>query len=37
MSANNLEACVGRRIEFLRRSQLPSGEFKVYMSPDLNL
>ena len=37
MSANDLGASIRRRIEFLRRSQLPSGEFKVYMSPDLNL
>ena len=36
-NANDLEAGIGRGIEFLRRSQLPSGEFKVYMSPDLNL
>ncbi len=37
MSANDLEAGIGRGLEFLRRSQLPSGEFKVFMSPDLNL
>lgn len=37
MSSNGLEAGIERGIEFLRRSQLPSGEFKVYMSPDLNL
>ena len=36
-NANDLEAGIGRGIEFLRRSQLPSGEFKVYVSPDLNL
>lgn len=34
---NGLEAGIGRGLEFLRSSQLPSGEFKVYMSPDLNL
>jgi hypothetical protein len=37
MTSNGLEAGVGRGLEFLRRSQLPSGEFKVYVSPDLNL
>jgi hypothetical protein len=37
MTSNGLEAGVERGLEFLRRSQLPSGEFKVYMSPDLNL
>jgi hypothetical protein len=37
MSADELEAGIRRGIEFLRRSQLPSGEFKVFMSPDLNL
>jgi hypothetical protein len=36
-SANDLDAGIGRGLEFLRRSQLPSGEFKVFMSPDLNL
>ena len=36
-NANDLEAGIGRGLEFLRRSQLPSGEFKVFMSPDLNL
>ena len=36
-SAKNLEAGIGRGLEFLRRSQLPSGEFKVYVSSDLNL
>ena len=36
-SANDLEAGIGRGLEFLRRSQLPSGEFKVFMSLDLNL
>ena len=36
-STNELEAGIGRGLEFLRRSQLPSGEFKVFMSPDLNL
>jgi hypothetical protein len=34
---NGLGAGIGRALEFLRRSQLPSGEFKVYMSPDPNL
>ncbi|MFN2598332.1 MAG: hypothetical protein ABR563_14220 [Pyrinomonadaceae bacterium] len=33
----SLDAGIERALEFLRRSQLPSGEFKVYMSPDLNL
>ncbi len=37
MTSNGLEAGIGRGLEFLRRNQLPSGEFKVYMSPDLNL
>lgn len=37
MTSKGLEASIGRGLEFLRRSQLPSGEFKVYMSPDLNL
>jgi hypothetical protein len=37
MTSNGLEAGIGRGLEFLRGSQLPSGEFKVYMSPDLNL
>ena len=36
-SANDLDAGVGRGLEFLRRRQLPSGEFKVCVSPDLNL
>ena len=36
-SENDLDAGIRRGIEFLRRSQLPSGEFKVFMSPDLNL
>ena len=35
--ADDLEACVGHGIEFLRRRQLPSGESKVFMSPDLSL
>ena len=35
--ADDLEACVGHRIEFPRRRQLPSSEFKVFMSPDLSL
>jgi hypothetical protein len=37
MTSNGLESGIGRGLEFLRRSQLPSGEFKVYMSPDLDL
>src|SRR3954468_18361663 len=37
MTSSGLEAGIGRGLEFLRRSQLPSGEFKVYMSPNLNL
>ena len=37
MSANGLGAGIARGLEFLRRSQMPSGEFKVYMSPDLSL
>jgi hypothetical protein len=37
VSATTLDTCIARGIEFLRRSQLPSGEFKVYMSPDPNL
>jgi hypothetical protein len=37
MNSNGLNAGIRRGIEFLRRSQMPSGEFKVYMSPDLNL
>jgi hypothetical protein len=36
-NANDLEAGIGRGLEFLRRSQLPSGELKDYVSPDLNL
>ncbi len=36
-SANDLAAGIGRGLEFLRRSQLPSGEFKVFMSPSFNL
>jgi hypothetical protein len=36
-STNELETSIGRGLEFLRHSQLPSGEFKVFMSPDLNL
>jgi hypothetical protein len=36
-NANDLEAGIGRGLEFLRRSQLASGEFKIYVSPDLNL
>lgn len=34
---HDLEAGIRRGIEFLRRSQLPSGEFRVFMSPDLTL
>jgi hypothetical protein len=37
MGANDLDAGIRRGIEFLRRSQLPSGEFKVFVSPDLNV
>ena len=37
MGANDLDAGIRRGLEFLRRSQLPSGEFKVYLSPGLNL
>ena len=36
-SANDLDAAIGLGLEFLRRNQLPSGEFEVYVSPDLNL
>ncbi|HEY3025324.1 MAG TPA: hypothetical protein VGJ55_04135 [Pyrinomonadaceae bacterium] len=36
-SANGLDAGMGRGLEFLRRSQLQSGEFKVCVSPDVNL
>lgn len=32
-----LDACIEGGLEFLRRSQLPSGEFKVFISPDLEL
>lgn len=37
MNASDLAQGIQRGIEFLRRSQLPSGEFKVFMSPDLYL
>lgn len=37
MTSNGLNAGIRRGIEFLRRSQMPSGEFKVFMSPDLSL
>src|ERR1051325_1378885 len=37
MNGSDLEVCIGRGLEYLRRSQLPSGEFKVFMSPDLSL
>ena len=33
----DLNPGIRRGIEFLGRSQLLSGEFKVYVSPDLNL
>jgi len=33
-AGDELGAGIGRGIEFLRRSQLPSGEFKVFMSTD---
>jgi len=36
-SANDLNGGIGRGLEFLRRSQWPSGEFKFFMSPSLNL
>jgi hypothetical protein len=36
-STNDLETGIRRGVEFLQRSQLPSGEFKVFMSPELNL
>ena len=32
MNTNDLDAAVGLGLDFLRRSQLPWGEFKVYMS-----
>jgi hypothetical protein len=34
VSADFLDRAVGRGLAFLRRSQLPSGEFKVFMSTD---
>ena len=34
MTTDVLDACVRSGLEFLRRSQLPSGEFKVFMSTD---
>ena len=34
MIPGNLDACVRGGLDFLRRSQLPSGEFRVYMSTD---
>jgi hypothetical protein len=34
VSADELGAAVRRGLDFLRRSQLPSGEFKVFMSTD---
>jgi len=37
MNPNDLDRGVERGLEFLRRSQLPSGEFKVFMSTDANL
>jgi hypothetical protein len=37
MSSNDTGAAVERGLEFLRRSQLPSGEFKVFMSTDDSL
>ena len=37
MRADDFDAGIGRGLEFLRRSQLPSGEFRVFMSPDLSL
>ncbi|MDQ3918107.1 MAG: hypothetical protein M3348_06480 [Acidobacteriota bacterium] len=35
MTSNSLDAGVGRGLKLLRRSRLPSGELKVYVSPDL--
>lgn len=32
LDVSELEGCVARGLEFLRRSQLPSGEFKAYMA-----
>jgi len=37
MSVEGLDAGIVRGLGFLRRSQLPSGEFKVYMSTDNSL
>src|SRR4051794_33519664 len=37
MTSNGLEAGIGRGLEFLRRSQLPSGGVKGFISPDLHL
>jgi len=34
VNPSDLDAGIKRGLEFLRRSQLPSGEFKVYMSTD---
>jgi hypothetical protein len=34
MNPNELDAAVARGLDFLERSQLPSGEFKVFMSTD---
>ena len=37
MKSNDLDARIERGLDFLQRSQLPSGEFKVFMSTDNNL
>jgi hypothetical protein len=37
MNSNDLDASIERGLEFLRRSQLPSGEFKILMSADKKL
>jgi hypothetical protein len=37
MSLGDLDASIERGLEFLHGSQLPTGEFKVYMSTDLTL
>lgn len=37
MNLNELDAGIERGLDFLDRSQLPSGEFKVFMSTDGNL
>ncbi|HEX8131725.1 MAG TPA: hypothetical protein VF527_21700 [Pyrinomonadaceae bacterium] len=37
MNSNDLDASIERGLEFLRRSQLPSGEFKAFMFTDNSL